>query len=789
MPHRIPNPSRLTRTPFGLVAWLEQTRVQLPLKGVECRFAVCGDLLNVEIDQIFHQNTAQPLDCLYTFPLPGGAAVHRCEMHVNGRVVRAKVEEVAEARRLVQEKKAAGHRTALVEMDRENLFTLSLGNVQPEDVIVVRFAYFQTLTRLEDWTSLQIPFCPGVRYIPGTPLLRSPKGRGVADDTDQVPDASRISPPRIDRLHRDAAYLSVEGTVQNPLGHVRDVSSPSHPVLVRDGELQLAVTLADRAAVPDSDFVLRWTETAVTDLAALGWVCRDGEASHALLRLVAPPDAPVSDNFGQDIYFLVDRSGSMQGMKWQKAAHAFREFLKTLGPKDRVWATFFESTFRDLAEKPLPAADLLADPSVQHIERFGTAGGTELLPALRHVLKQVAKHSSGQTASLLLITDGQVGNEAEILRELRAHPGLRVHTFGVDTAVNDAFLKQMAAQQRGTCYLVTPNDDIVGTVARLGLRLRRPVLTSLALEEGWQMAGESLPDLHAGEVVSLSLAGPARAGTVTIHARLPDGAAKSFSFSLAVIAEPALRLLWARQRIDHLQQKGDRQAALALAKAANLICDGAAFVAWDEEEKVAVSAADREIYQPAMSVAQYCTLGTVDFLEDNDTVLSRDACVRLLSEQCQTSTRKRLSSLRVSSERREPPLSFFQRFIRLLKQLGRQGERWPDHPVFKQAFSHWRREMLELLPEPAIAERVLALLQQWAESEPDTIAERLASLDALMDDLRRSLDPLTVRLRLLHDWVEAHVQQPADLRQRLLEMLADLARVTGYAGPSGGAPP
>src|SRR5215813_2756634 len=143
----------ITRSPFGLMAWLESTRVVLPLKGVECAFHVCGEVIDVEIDQIFEQTNSRPLDCLYSFPLPAGAAVYRCEMHVNGRMIRAQVEERERARELAREKKAAGYRTALVEMERDNLFTLSLGNVQPGDVIVIRFAYFQTLARLGDWTS------------------------------------------------------------------------------------------------------------------------------------------------------------------------------------------------------------------------------------------------------------------------------------------------------------------------------------------------------------------------------------------------------------------------------------------------------------------------------------------------------------------------------------------------------------------------------------------------------------------------------------------------------------
>src|ERR1051325_5265578 len=102
-----------TQIEFGLIAWLQKTRIKLPLKGVECQFSVCGELLNVEIDQIFHQNNSHALDCLYTFPLPAGAAVYRCEMHVNGRLIRARVEAEERAREIVREKKAAGHRTAL----------------------------------------------------------------------------------------------------------------------------------------------------------------------------------------------------------------------------------------------------------------------------------------------------------------------------------------------------------------------------------------------------------------------------------------------------------------------------------------------------------------------------------------------------------------------------------------------------------------------------------------------------------------------------------------------------
>ena len=245
---------------FGLVAWLEETKIHLPLKGVECRFEVTAGVASVELDQIFHQSHAQPLDCTYTFPLPSGAAVYRCEMHVNGRVIRARIEAAAHARRVFEEAKADGRRAALVETERDNLFTLSLGNLQSGDVIVIRLAYFQVLERIATEQRLRVPVCPGVRYIPGRPLLRANSGGGTADDTDQVPDASRISPPRIDALHPDAAYFSARGTITRGEVAADTLSSPTHPVFVKSGEIQYAVELADQGAFPDRDLVLRWQE-------------------------------------------------------------------------------------------------------------------------------------------------------------------------------------------------------------------------------------------------------------------------------------------------------------------------------------------------------------------------------------------------------------------------------------------------------------------------------------------------------------------------------------------------
>lgn len=591
-----------TTTAFGLVAWLEQTKVTLPLKGVEGRFDVTAGVATVEIDQVYHQSHAQPLDCTYTFPLPSGAAVFRCEMHVNGRVIRAKVEAREDAKRIFVEQKAAGHRAALVETERDNLFTLSLGNLQPRDVVVIRLAYFQTLERIGAQQRLRIPVCPGVRYIPGKPLLRSLSGRGTIDDTDQVPDASRITPPRIDALHPDAAYFAAEGVIARTDVAEGTLSSPTHGLLVRASTEVHHVALANHGSVPDRDLVVTWDEPREAALAPRAWTFGDGGETFALVQLRAPEHVGVAESFEQDVYFLVDRSGSMGGDKWTKTCEALTGFVKLLGARDRVWITLFESSFLDFAEAPLPAPRVLSDRGFVRLVKQGVAGGTEVLPAAVHVLAKISEHSADRAATVVFITDGQVGNEDAVIQCFRRHPSVTVHVFGIDTAVNDAFLKRLARQQGGDCWLQTPDDDIAATVSGLADRLRRPVLTQLAVCDGWEPSTSRLPNLHAGQVIDIALrrASPA---PVEITGLLGNGERHRFPLTALTTGNAALKLLWARERIETLIASGQSPEAIELARRHNLLCEGAAFVAWDEAEKVVV--AERVIVQPSLLAAQY----------------------------------------------------------------------------------------------------------------------------------------------------------------------------------------
>jgi Ca-activated chloride channel homolog len=572
---------------FGLVAVIESKRIVLPLKGVQCDFSIQAGNVEVCLTQIFRQENPKPLDCDYLFPLPADASVYCCEADINGRIIRAQVRERVEAVKLAAQKKAEGSRVVLVESERENLFTLTLNNLQPDDLILIKLKYIQPLRMLADMPSVEIPFCPGIRYIPGNPLIRSNRGRGVVDDTNQVPDASRISPVRVDKEHLDAAFIEIRGTLDAKFVETASLVSPSHNIISRlEGE-SLTVRLSDKDEVPDRDFVLRWKEIKPETLTSRAWIHKRQNESYAQLEIRAPKAAAGVES-PMDFYFLVDRSGSMQGVKWEKAALAVQSSVKTLGDHDRAMVTLFGTHVSDFAEQPLPAIQLLADPNFQMLGRLPLDGGTELGNALNHVLQASTVHSANRQKTLILITDAQVGNDSEILKIMAAATDFPVHCFGIDIALNDALLLALARQQRGTFHSLNPADDVARVVTDLAKTIRHPVLQDLQLSEGWETAATGIPPLYSGQIYYLS-ARTTSSNDLQLSARNGGREPLQIPITNQPATGDAPYLNWCKQRIqrDVAGQRG--LEAVALSIQSNLICPLTAFIAWDESEKVAVA--------------------------------------------------------------------------------------------------------------------------------------------------------------------------------------------------------
>ncbi len=566
----------------------------LPLVGVRIAARVADRVAQVAMEQSFRNPFPETLEAVYIFPLAGGSAVSAFEMKVGDRVVHGVVKERGQARQDYQHAVKQGKRAALLEQDRDDVFSVQVGNLPPGETVSVKISYSERLPFFDDGaTELRLPLVVAPRYIPGQAVDRDPVGLGVEWDTDQVPDASRLTPPRLAPGVDPKVALAID--VQLDDDRLADLACSQHATRLSDGK----IALARQDELLDRDFVLRWRpagEKLSTSLLAT----KDG---FGLLSLLPPK----RDGFlgrARDVVFILDRSGSMQGLKLASAARACSMLLDTLSPRDRFAICAFDDGTEWLDFKDADEAARLAGHAF--LRGIDARGGTELNPAMNETLKKL-QGAEGRAPVVVVITDGQVGNESAVLASLQKDAGdVRLFTLGIDTAVNQGFLKRLASLGGGTATFVEPGTGLEDALRAVGREIGRPLVTDLAIDGAADLAPARVPDLFEGRAASVFL--NVKPGTsVTIKGRYADGKPFETKVKAKAIDLPAIGHLWARVRVADLEDRyrlePANQAAIqkeivALAVAHTLLTRFTAFVVVDEKEIVNKGGEGRTVVQP-----------------------------------------------------------------------------------------------------------------------------------------------------------------------------------------------
>jgi Ca-activated chloride channel family protein len=598
---------------FGALA---TERGPLPLKALDVAARVDGLLVEIRLSQTFFNTHEQPLEATYIFPLPDRAAVTRFRLEVAGRVVEGELKERGQARRDYDQAIKAGHRAAITEEERPGVFTLRVGNLPPGEAATVRLTLTGPLPLVDGEATFRFPLVVAPRYIPGTPLPGPSVGDGVASDTDAVPDASRISPPVLLPGFPNPVRLSmaVEFAASGlpPIG----LRSSLHAVAEqREGRFRRVELLPDERL--DRDFILRWQLGDAALGAALS-VQPDEKGDEGTFALtLTPPRKATSNARPRDLVFVLDRSGSMGGWKMVAARRAMARMVETLTDADRFAVYAFDDrieTPRGFDQALTQATAARRNRAVEFLNGVESRGGTEMAQPLDKAVAELSRElSTERDRVLVLATDGQLGHEDQILRQLgKRLKGIRVFTLGIDQAVNAAFLKRLADLGGGACSLVESEERLDDVMDQIHRRIAAPVLTELKLEPaGLAVVPGSwtpvrLPDLFEGSpVVILGRYKGSPKGSIALQGRDPAGRMWSDQVKAAADDSPMLSSVWARGRLRDLEDRyvigGGATAEKEILKTSlrfGVLCRFTSFVAVDRTEVVNQGGQVQSIVQP-----------------------------------------------------------------------------------------------------------------------------------------------------------------------------------------------
>ena len=544
--------------------------IPAPTLHTDITISVTGLIARAKVRQQFSNPNESWMEGIYAFPLPERAAVDHLRMRIGERLIEGQIKERGEAKKTYERAKSEGKRTSLVEQERPNLFTASVANIGPKETVQIEIEY-QDRIRFDQGTShLRFPMVIGPRYVPGrllpAPSTESPsssnpdaQGPGWAPETDQVPDASRITPPVLhpSKGPINPVTLSIDLMPGFPISQV---DSPFHAIeATAEAPTHWHVRLSDESVPADRDFELIWRpQPGSMPTTALFTESRE-DSQYALL-MITPPEIAQDETIGlpREVLFVIDTSGSMYGPSLDQGKDALRLALTRLRPKDRFNIIQFNSVTHRLFASPQPAVQAQFDQALHYVNALRATGGTEMLPAFALALDGAVQPD--RLRQVIFLTDGQIGNETELFATIEKRLGdSRLFTVGIGSAPNSYFMRRAAEIGRGFFTYIGKIDQVRERMTGLFQKLEHPVLTDLAIAgEGWTQADllpVRIPDLYTGEPILITLKAPSFPNRITLTGRIGSRPWQA-EFSLTDRqAREGIAVLWAREAIHALTER------------------------------------------------------------------------------------------------------------------------------------------------------------------------------------------------------------------------------------------
>ena len=517
----------------------------LPLMGASLRADAKGGLCRVVLEQRFRNPYQEPLRVTYKMPLPADGAVSGYAFTLGDQRIEGEVDRKHRARERFERAILEGHTAGLVTQERQSVFTQELGNLPPGEELVAELTVDQKLAWLPEgaW-EWRFPTVVAPRYL-GEP------GRVPDHDRVTVSVADAPLPPRV------AMAIAVRDAVPNGARP----ESPSHPVRASLSGGRWDVTLSEESGARlDRDVVVRWAAAASEPGVALETAWPAGRShGYGLLTLTPPSPDAAPEAAPRDLILLVDTSGSMSGEPLDMAKRILGMMVDSLGEQDQLEMISFSSAPSRWKRGAVKAGESNRRDAQKWLSKLQASGGTEMRAG---VLEALAPLREGAQRQVVIVTDGLIGFEDEIIRTIyqRLPSGSRVHVVGVGSAVNRGLSFPASRAGRGVELIVGLGEDVERAARRILARTTAPVLTEVAVSGPAleRCAPARAPDVFAGAPSLLSVALRAAGGELVVRARTAGGGAFERRISVPPATapgdgNPALAKLYGRELVEDLE--------------------------------------------------------------------------------------------------------------------------------------------------------------------------------------------------------------------------------------------
>lgn len=508
---------------------------QLAVRYHHVQVQIVDQVAVTHVDQTFYNPNDFSVEGTYVFPLPVGATVTSFTLWIDGKPVEGEILEANAARQKYEEIVRNLKDPALLEYVGQGAVQAHIFPIPPQEERKIELEYSQVL----------------------------------ASENGLVRYTYPLNTEKFSLWELDSVSVNVEIQSKHP---IRAAYSPTHHVDIdRIDDNHLIAGYEEEKVRPDKDFALYYSlgEEEAFHLMSYRDPFDTLDNDGFFLLLLAPrPDSEIKP-VDKDIIFLLDKSGSMEGEKFQQAQEALHYILQHLNPNDRFNIISFSTGIDSYSYKMTPAAE--ASDAQKWVSSLSAEGSTDINRAL---LEAASIADRERPTYLIFLTDGLptegVTDSQSIIQNFSeaASKNVRLFSFGVGYDVDTLLLDTLSQNHHGASSYVLPDERLDELISGFYSKISTPVLTNLELDFGemavYDIFPSPLPDLFVGsQVVVVGRYRQGGISTVKLSGRT-DGKNQEFSFPEQVFTSDSsqedemlanLPRLWATRKIGYLLNK------------------------------------------------------------------------------------------------------------------------------------------------------------------------------------------------------------------------------------------
>ncbi|XP_032996617.1 inter-alpha-trypsin inhibitor heavy chain H4-like isoform X4 [Lacerta agilis] len=294
-------------------------------------------------------------------------------------------------------------------------------------------------------------------------------------------DTHIFEPQGISALETESTFITNE--LDNALTKVQD-ETKAHISFKPTIDQQRKTPGLDDTLL-DGDFLIRYdvkrSETAGDIQIVNGY----------FVHYFAPSQMPA---FPKNVVFVIDKSGSMMGMKMQQTKEAMKKILEDLNPEDHFSLVLFSGAVTVWTSSLLQATKENVERAKQHVENIDAGGNTDINRALQEAIYSLDKDTKAESlpdqsiSMIILLTDGQPTtgetNTDRIQRNIReANNGKYfIYCLGFGFDVSYTFLEKMALENGGVARRIYEDSDAALQLQGFYQEVAMPILKEIEMK-------------------------------------------------------------------------------------------------------------------------------------------------------------------------------------------------------------------------------------------------------------------------------------------------------------------